>query len=610
MCYPFWYLFNEETENLLTAIKSGKVEYPDHFWQQINPDAKDFVCKLLKVDPEERLSALEALRHPWLKPVTQGFVETASNTLANSPSDSTLPEIECPDKDETDDTTDEEDSDEEAAISPKSDTNEALPSQTNLSAFCKRLLKSTPAKQKVKDHNLEHPLISEKFLDAEFVPTGTAFGTLSSVYAKTDEAPETEVTEEKPITEQVNTETPELGDSKKQTKQLPRKLYRHQWRKITGTFCSECENFIYGLSDKHGYKCKNCKLVVHRDCRQNAPVNCLRSKRRRQAVERANEDSFNGGHSPRKQLKSKTAKGKDPEVSPKERKSRRESKVRTSPSKYAEKESTEPRTSRPVRSRGDTLDLLDVKGSKYNYRDSPFLPSFTREYDVAPKTKSQKFRRASNGASKEEMGKFHSPRQRKSSFGSKESLDRILNSARRMARSKEDPSPNEVKRKPSVGNFPSPRRTSHSKTTNDASTQEHGQPQRKTSDKAKQHTSFSPRSSKKASRTTEKADVPSPVAMTFSSPDLPSLNLKEEGNKTPHNLRGNGLHHSGNSLHHSGNSLHHSSHHNSHHSSHHSAHHPDHNHLRVMETHPESSSSRRHEGTPHNNKKETLEIVD
>jgi calcium/calmodulin-dependent protein kinase I len=35
-------------------------------WQKISPQAKDFVQKCLEKNPANRLSAEEALRHPWL----------------------------------------------------------------------------------------------------------------------------------------------------------------------------------------------------------------------------------------------------------------------------------------------------------------------------------------------------------------------------------------------------------------------------------------------------------------------------------------------------------------------------------------------------------------
>ena len=45
---------------LLTCLKE--------YWGSVSPNAKDFVSKLLVVDTKKRLTAEQALEHPWLKP--------------------------------------------------------------------------------------------------------------------------------------------------------------------------------------------------------------------------------------------------------------------------------------------------------------------------------------------------------------------------------------------------------------------------------------------------------------------------------------------------------------------------------------------------------------
>ena len=37
--------------------------------EKIDPDDKDFICYLMKPDPRDRPSAIQALMHPWLKSV-------------------------------------------------------------------------------------------------------------------------------------------------------------------------------------------------------------------------------------------------------------------------------------------------------------------------------------------------------------------------------------------------------------------------------------------------------------------------------------------------------------------------------------------------------------
>ena len=47
-------------------IKQGQYKFPDKYWSHISQSAKDFICRLLTVDPTRRMSALEALQHDWV----------------------------------------------------------------------------------------------------------------------------------------------------------------------------------------------------------------------------------------------------------------------------------------------------------------------------------------------------------------------------------------------------------------------------------------------------------------------------------------------------------------------------------------------------------------
>ncbi|XP_075925843.1 serine/threonine-protein kinase H1-like [Petromyzon marinus] len=59
--------FEEETRSrLFRAILRGKYSYVGEPWPSVSNVAKDFVDGLLKVEPTERLSAAQALRHPWV----------------------------------------------------------------------------------------------------------------------------------------------------------------------------------------------------------------------------------------------------------------------------------------------------------------------------------------------------------------------------------------------------------------------------------------------------------------------------------------------------------------------------------------------------------------
>lgn len=65
--------FHDESDTVLfEKIRKGKFEFDDEVWSHVSADAKDLIQKLLVVDPMKRLTALEALAHPWFKTDLQG----------------------------------------------------------------------------------------------------------------------------------------------------------------------------------------------------------------------------------------------------------------------------------------------------------------------------------------------------------------------------------------------------------------------------------------------------------------------------------------------------------------------------------------------------------
>lgn len=51
---------------LLATIMRGQFDFFDPAWELVSADAKDLIVKLLEIRPEKRISATEALRHPWV----------------------------------------------------------------------------------------------------------------------------------------------------------------------------------------------------------------------------------------------------------------------------------------------------------------------------------------------------------------------------------------------------------------------------------------------------------------------------------------------------------------------------------------------------------------
>jgi len=58
--------YNEKLQLLFEQIMRADYDFPEDYWSEISSDAKDFIRKLLVVDPKKRLVGKECLKHPWL----------------------------------------------------------------------------------------------------------------------------------------------------------------------------------------------------------------------------------------------------------------------------------------------------------------------------------------------------------------------------------------------------------------------------------------------------------------------------------------------------------------------------------------------------------------
>lgn len=52
---------------VFTKNKKCEVEYPSKYWDNITPEGKDLVAKMLAKDPDERIDVHDALKHPWFQ---------------------------------------------------------------------------------------------------------------------------------------------------------------------------------------------------------------------------------------------------------------------------------------------------------------------------------------------------------------------------------------------------------------------------------------------------------------------------------------------------------------------------------------------------------------
>ncbi|XP_076673384.1 calcium/calmodulin-dependent protein kinase II isoform X16 [Andrena cerasifolii] len=60
---PFW---DEDQHRLYAQIKTGSYDYPGPEWDTVTPEAKNLINQMLTVNPSKRITASEALKHPWI----------------------------------------------------------------------------------------------------------------------------------------------------------------------------------------------------------------------------------------------------------------------------------------------------------------------------------------------------------------------------------------------------------------------------------------------------------------------------------------------------------------------------------------------------------------
>ncbi|PWA16037.1 hypothetical protein CCH79_00018743, partial [Gambusia affinis] len=60
---PFW---DEDQHKLYQQIKAGAYDFPSPEWDTVTAEAKDLINKMLTINPAKRVTAADALKHPWI----------------------------------------------------------------------------------------------------------------------------------------------------------------------------------------------------------------------------------------------------------------------------------------------------------------------------------------------------------------------------------------------------------------------------------------------------------------------------------------------------------------------------------------------------------------
>ncbi|KAI8583754.1 hypothetical protein K450DRAFT_219851 [Umbelopsis ramanniana AG] len=77
---PFW---GEDQAALFESIMSGKYEYDEEYWSDISDAAKDLIDKMLTFNPSKRITASEALKHPWITNEQNAVARDEPNLIGN-----------------------------------------------------------------------------------------------------------------------------------------------------------------------------------------------------------------------------------------------------------------------------------------------------------------------------------------------------------------------------------------------------------------------------------------------------------------------------------------------------------------------------------------------
>lgn len=73
--YPPFY--GETDNDVLSKVKAGQFSFSGPEWRRVSDDAMDLIRKLLRINPKDRYTAEDALKHPWIRSLARNSKSVA-----------------------------------------------------------------------------------------------------------------------------------------------------------------------------------------------------------------------------------------------------------------------------------------------------------------------------------------------------------------------------------------------------------------------------------------------------------------------------------------------------------------------------------------------------
>ena len=77
-----YYPFRGTTEvEVLKNVRYGQFKFREKYWKGISQDAKDLIARMLVVDPDDRITAEDALKSAWIRADNQKLSADLSENM-------------------------------------------------------------------------------------------------------------------------------------------------------------------------------------------------------------------------------------------------------------------------------------------------------------------------------------------------------------------------------------------------------------------------------------------------------------------------------------------------------------------------------------------------